>query len=116
MQAHSGDVVRPPEKLRIGRKWSRVDGWDQPGHDGEGSLNGVACAYLSAYRDEPGHDRKGSVPPQIVLILFFWDKARYAMVFFGAAVKTVISVGNRRRFRTGGHEKVWNDTFGLDLL
>jgi hypothetical protein len=93
MQAHSGDVVRPPEKLRIGRKWSRVDGWD-----------------------EPDHDRKGSAPPQIVLILFFWDKARYAMVFFGAAVKTVISVGNRRRFRTGGHEKVWNDTFGLDLL
>jgi hypothetical protein len=39
-----GDVVRPPEKLRIGRKRSRVDGRDKPGHDGEGSLNGVACA------------------------------------------------------------------------
>jgi fatty-acyl-CoA synthase len=37
-------VVKPPEKLRIGRKRSRVDGRDKPGHDGEGGLNGTACA------------------------------------------------------------------------
>ena len=52
-------VVKPPEKLRIGRKRSRVDGRDEPGHDGKGSLNGAACAYLSAYGDEPGHDGEG---------------------------------------------------------
>jgi len=38
-------VVKPPEKLRIGRNRSRVDGRDKPGHDGEGGLNGTACAY-----------------------------------------------------------------------
>jgi hypothetical protein len=29
-------VVKLPGKLRIGRKPSRVDGRDEPGHDGEG--------------------------------------------------------------------------------
>jgi hypothetical protein len=38
-------VVKPPEKLRIGRNRSRVDGRDKPGQDGEGGLNGTACAY-----------------------------------------------------------------------
>ena len=33
-------VVKPPEKLRIGLKGSRVDGRDKPGHDGKGGLNG----------------------------------------------------------------------------
>jgi hypothetical protein len=32
-------VVKPPESLRIGRKRSRVDGRDEPGHDGEARLN-----------------------------------------------------------------------------
>jgi len=38
-------VVKLPEKLRIGRNRSHVDGRDKPGHDGEGGLNGTACAY-----------------------------------------------------------------------
>ena len=31
-------VVKPPETLRIGRKRRRVDGRDEPGHDGKGGL------------------------------------------------------------------------------
>jgi hypothetical protein len=46
-------VVTPPEKLRIGRNRCRVVGRDKPGHDGEGSLNGTACAYPSAYAPGP---------------------------------------------------------------
>jgi hypothetical protein len=37
-----GDVVEPPDKLRIGRNRGRVDGRDEPGHDGEGSRNDTA--------------------------------------------------------------------------
>ena len=40
-------VVKLPEKLRIGRNRSRVDGRDKPGHDGEGSLNGTASLILA---------------------------------------------------------------------
>jgi hypothetical protein len=37
-----GDVVKPPEKLWIGRNRRRVDGRDKPRHDGKGGLNGIA--------------------------------------------------------------------------
>jgi len=40
-------VVKPPEKLLIGRKRRRVDDRDEPGHDGEGSLNGAVRPYRS---------------------------------------------------------------------
>jgi hypothetical protein len=40
-------VVKLPEKLRIGRNRSRVDGRDKPGHDGEGGLNGTASLILA---------------------------------------------------------------------
>jgi hypothetical protein len=33
-----GDVVKLPEKFRIGRKRRRVDGRDEPGHDGTGGF------------------------------------------------------------------------------
>ena len=48
-----GDVVKLPEKLRIGRKRRRVDGRDEPGHDGNGSLNGSTCADPSAHAPGP---------------------------------------------------------------
>jgi hypothetical protein len=48
-----GDVVKLPEKFRIGRKRRRVDGRDEPGHDGEGGLNGTACAYPKPAEPEP---------------------------------------------------------------
>jgi hypothetical protein len=35
-------VVNPPEKLRISRKRSRVDGRDEPGHDGNGGSNSLS--------------------------------------------------------------------------
>jgi hypothetical protein len=46
MQAHSADVVKPPKKLRIGWKRSRVDGRDKPGNDGKGSLSGTRCGFF----------------------------------------------------------------------
>jgi hypothetical protein len=39
-------VAKLPEKLRIGRKRSRVDGRDKPGHDGKAAYCGPWVASL----------------------------------------------------------------------
>jgi hypothetical protein len=52
-----GDVVKPPEKLRIGRKRRRVDGRDKPGHDGEGSLTLIPALMPPS---PPRKDREGT--------------------------------------------------------
>jgi len=46
-----GDVVKPPEKRLIGRKRSRVDGRDEPDHDGilfENNRGGTSASLPAA--------------------------------------------------------------------